>query len=264
MRDAPRRRRSDEESGGGGLPLFPLMVVVVLAGLLLGGVLAHFFGGKNGAPAPASTMVAGNAPQEPTPAPISPPPSAAPEPSATPVPSATSSPTAAASPSPKATQLITPRPPPATPKPKTAALATSEPARKPAVTATQLAANVTASPATARPATAPPATTPPAPAHTVSPSGNTHAASVVRSYLEALAHGDRGTASTYLAHGYPTESFMNSESRIESISSANVGGQQYRVGADVQTSSGEYFITFTLQQSAGGMLITDHSAIKPQ
>ncbi len=263
MRDAPRRRRSDEESGGRGLPLFPLIVVVVLAGLLLGGVLAHFFGGKNAPSAPASTLVAGDAPKEPTPAPISPPPSAAATPSATPVPSAAPSPTASIAPSPKTTPATTPRPSPAgTPKAK-AALATPAPTRKPAASATQVAANVT-SPATARPATAPPATAPPAPAHTAPPSGNTHAASVVRSYLEALARGDRGTASTYLAHGYPTESFMNSESRIESISSANVGGQQYRVGADVQTSSGEYFITFTLQQSAGGMLITDHSAIKPQ
>ena len=181
------------------------------------------------------------------------------------MPSAAPSPTASTAPSPKATPATTPRPTPAaTPKAKAAALATPAPTRKPAASATQLAASVSASPATARPATAPPATAPPAPAHTAPPSGNTHAASVVRSYLEALARGDRGTASTYLAHGYPTEAFMNSESRIESISSANVGGQQYRVAADVQTSSGEYFITFTLQQSAGGMQITDHSAIKPQ
>ena len=44
-----RRRRSDDESGGG-LPLFPLVLVVILAGLLLGGALAHFFGGSKGAP----------------------------------------------------------------------------------------------------------------------------------------------------------------------------------------------------------------------
>ena len=40
-----RRRRLEEESGGG-LPLFPLVLVVILAGLLMGGLLAHFLGGS--------------------------------------------------------------------------------------------------------------------------------------------------------------------------------------------------------------------------
>ncbi len=42
MREPRRRRQSDD--GGGGIPLFPLVLVVILAGLLLGGVFAHFFG----------------------------------------------------------------------------------------------------------------------------------------------------------------------------------------------------------------------------
>ncbi len=86
----------------------------------------------------------------------------------------------------------------------------------------------------------------------------------MRSYLEALQHGERATAASYLARGTPSETFMNAESRIESISSANVGPQQYRVGADVQTSTGEYFITFTVEQGPSGLQIIDHSSIKPQ
>jgi hypothetical protein len=57
---------------------------------------------------------------------------------------------------------------------------------------------------------------------------------------------------------------MNSASRITSISSASVGPRQYRVGADVQTSTGEYFITFTLEQGPAGLQIVEHTAIKPQ
>ncbi len=57
---------------------------------------------------------------------------------------------------------------------------------------------------------------------------------------------------------------MNSGSRIESIRSANVGSQQYQVTADVQTTSGEYYVTFTVQQGPIGLQITDHYSIKPQ
>jgi hypothetical protein len=86
----------------------------------------------------------------------------------------------------------------------------------------------------------------------------------VRSYLDALARGDRSTASSYLAHGSPTETFMNGGAHIESIREANLGAQQYQVTADVQSSNGEYFVTFTLEQSPLGLQITDHYSIKPQ
>ena len=84
----------------------------------------------------------------------------------------------------------------------------------------------------------------------------------MRSYLGALARGDRATATTYLAHGLPSEGFMDSNARIISVRPESAGSQ-YKVSADVQTSTGEYFITFTLQQGTGGLQITDHYAIKP-
>jgi hypothetical protein len=62
----------------------------------------------------------------------------------------------------------------------------------------------------------------------------------------------------------PSESFIGASSRIESIRSASLGGDQYKVTADVHTGSGEYFVTFTLEQGPGGLQITDHYAIKPQ
>jgi hypothetical protein len=85
----------------------------------------------------------------------------------------------------------------------------------------------------------------------------------VRSYLGALARGDRATATSYLAHGVPNEGFMNAGSHIEAIRSAS-SGTQYTVTADVQTSTGEYYITFTLAPGPGGLQITDHYSIKPQ
>lgn len=91
------------------------------------------------------------------------------------------------------------------------------------------------------------------------------ASSLVRSYLNAVARGDRAVAASYLAGGLPTETWLNTESRIESIHSAAIGPQRYRVSADiVQTNGVEYYETFTVEQSAGGLQITDHYVIKPQ
>jgi hypothetical protein len=93
--------------------------------------------------------------------------------------------------------------------------------------------------------------------------GDDRAAGLVRSYLQALVRGDRTTAASYLAHGLPSENFVNSGSHIESIRSSSVGMEQYRVTADVQTSTGEYYVTFTVQQGPGGLQITDRYSIKP-
>jgi hypothetical protein len=117
-------------------------------------------------------------------------------------------------------------------------------------------------PAPLRPA-ATPSPLAPTPA-VVAETGSDRAAGVVRSYLGALARGDRVAATAYLAHGAPSENFMDSSARVESIRSANNGDQSYTVTADVQSSSGEYYITFTVQPGPGGLQITDHYSIKPQ
>lgn len=56
---------------------------------------------------------------------------------------------------------------------------------------------------------------------------------------------------------------MNSGARIASIRTAAGGAQLYTVTADVQTSSGEYYTTFTVEQGPIGLQITDHYTIKP-
>lgn len=86
----------------------------------------------------------------------------------------------------------------------------------------------------------------------------------MRSYLGALARGDRTTAASYLATGLPSETFMNGNARIQSIRASNVGPQRYQVTADVMTSGGEYYETFTVEQGASGLQIVEHYWIKPQ
>ncbi len=57
---------------------------------------------------------------------------------------------------------------------------------------------------------------------------------------------------------------MSRQAQIQSLRSAKVGPQQYQVTADVQTTSGEYYVTFTVEAGPAGLQITDHYSIKPQ
>ena len=265
MNDTPRRRRSEEDSGGGGgagLPLFPLILVVIFAGLLLGGVLAKFFGAASSpkaTPPPATFTISPESSTAPlamatraTPRPIPTPTlSATAKPSAKPSEGPSASPSASTGPTAKPSPKSTPKPAPS-PSPRVVYV-TPAPHRPTA------APNDVFTPSAATPVIAAAAT--PAPNYVAA--GSDQAASIVRSYLGALARGDRATATSYLAHGLPSEGFMDANSRIVSIRNETTGSP-YKISADVQTSSGEYYITFTLQQGTGGLQIVDHYAIKPQ
>jgi hypothetical protein len=263
MREPPRRRRMSDESNGGGLPLFPLILVVVLAGLLLGGVLAHFLGGSNARSAASPVPVAVAPTPLSTPYSLLVPTSPSPRLRETPTPLPSATPTPLASASPTTTPAIRPSPKSvATPKPVATPHTNLE---RVAVKATPAIVVASATPVVAHVATPTPAPAPkPARAAPAVVAGDDRAAGVVRSYLEALARGDRSAAAGFLASGAPSETFMNAGSRIQSIHSANVGAEQYKVTADVQTGSGEYYVTFTLEAGPGGLQITDHYAIKPQ
>lgn len=87
---------------------------------------------------------------------------------------------------------------------------------------------------------------------------------MVRSYLSALARGDRAAASSYLMHGSPTESYMGPGAHVESMRVATVGSRQYQVTAAIESGNAEYYATFTLGPGANGLLITDHYTVKPQ
>ena len=225
---------------------------MILAGLLLGGVLAHFFGGSNPTERPAQTaLVEASLP------PVTP------VPSAPSMPSATSSPTAASTASPTPTPPPTQSPAPTkkaakpTPTPTAAPIPSATPTRAPAPIATATRKPVVA---TSRPiAVATPAPVAPPKAAASDPAG-----SLVRSYLQALARGDRATAGTYLANGSASETFMNGEAQIESIRSSPQSNSSYLVTADVKSGRVEYYATFTVAPGPGGLQITDHYWIKPQ
>jgi hypothetical protein len=247
VRDAPRRRRSEDDPGGGGLPLFPLILVVVFAGLLLGGALAHFFGGR-------SKTIARAVPQ-----------------SASSVQLPTSPAIATLAPTVRPSETFSPKPTPLAPStaarpaatPKVVAKTTSKPL--PAASARRVV-YVTPAPLPPQPATESTAAAMVAaaatPAANYVASGSDQAAQIVRAYLGSLARGDRATATTYLARGLPGEGFMDASSRILSLRPESAGGQQYKVTADVQTSTGEYYITFMLHPGPGGLQITDHDSIQ--
>lgn len=284
MRYTPRRRRGDEEQHeGGGLPVIPLVIIVIFAGLLLGGLLAHFFGSReSGAqqamspslltPVPSPTLI-----PSPTPfrrahhvavARLSPTPSATPTATpraSTPKPTAKPAPGPSATPAP--TPLVTPRMVPVvTQAPHTEPQPTQAPRPQPTqAPATPLPAVITASP---RP---PPAAAPserPVERAAVRVASRPRGmdtddpAEVVRAYLYALEHGNASQAASYLAFGDPAEPFMRG-AHVADIESSNNGDGTYLVTADVRARTGEYRVTFTVAALPQGMVITDHFYIKP-
>ncbi len=255
MSDSPRRRRSDDDTGGG-LPLFPLIVIVIFAGLLLGGVLAHFFGGSGGAGGKGPTAVATALPPTPLPTPFT---------LATPRTKRTA-PAFLQTASPSPTPALTPKPSPTASPARTK---TASPAASATAPATHVAVEASLPPKTPAPVkTVTAARVTPVRAAAITPApnyvapGTNQAAGIVRSYLGALARGDRATATSYLASGLPGETFMSSDARIVSIHSVQTTNAQYRVTADVRASTGDYYVTFTLEPGSGGLQIVDHYSIR--
>lgn len=248
MSDYPRRRRLEPDEPPGGFPIFPLILIVIFAGLLLGGLIAHF-SQKNdrnvatASPLPAITPIATGAS-----ATVTPPASATSEPSGSASPSATpsSKPSATASASPSASVKPTPTQAP--------------PARSPVIFITP-APTPKAKPVEPAEATASTLATSDAEGPNIS---SNDAGGVVRGYLSALVRGDESSAASYLASGLPTESFMSGAAKVVSVNSTKNGDGSFKVSADISTPSGEYFETFTVQSGANGLQITDHTAIKPQ
>lgn len=262
MSDYRRRRRSDEGRESGGLPLIPLVLVVVFAGLLLGALLAHFFGGGPGKQS-SGTTVAQSTPLLVTPVPTEQPvlnPRSSPSPAVSPAHTASSTPSPTASPS--TSPSTSPQPsksPKASPTPTTRVALSPHPVSS--VIVHQIAE---APPQPDRGATSKPTVQPTAPAATpapAAPDGSERAAGVVRSYLSALASGNRALATTYLSSGTPGEVFMDSTAHVVSLKST-ASGTGYHVAAEVQTAAGAYAVTFSVEPGTSGLQITDHYAIK--
>jgi hypothetical protein len=216
--------------------------------LLLGGALAHFFGGSKENAAAQPTVAA-------LPTPLNTPASAV---MATPTVSPKKRVTATPSAQPSATRSSSPAPTAhASPERTAAATASASPAAKPEPSASKAVAVPTPQATPTKAAIAAKV-----PAATSAPAGSDRAVAIVRSYLSSLAHGDRAAAAGYLAHGLPNETFMSPGSHIESIRSSTLGSRQYHVTADVVTASGEYYALFRVEEGPSGLQITDHYSIK--
>ena len=257
MSDDLRRRRrlpqpsSPRRGGNGGGGINPWLVtgiaavVVIAGGWFLGQALARVFNGR-----PQTARVAQA--QSPLPMVTALP---SPSPAATPAPTPTAAPTAtpAATPSAQPTPTLAPTPTPAPSPTASPAEATAEPTAEPTATPRPKA---TAAPPLRH--TQPIARRTEAPA-TAQPQSESPAARVVRDYIEALRRGDPAVASTYLGNGTPDETFIDAHTRIASLTATPNGDGSYKVDADMQTSKGEYYETFTV---ASGRIL-QKTAIKP-
>ncbi|MDP9023768.1 MAG: hypothetical protein M3N13_00145 [Candidatus Eremiobacteraeota bacterium] len=256
MNEYPRRRRlaPDEPPRGGGIPIFPLIIVVIFAGLLLGGLIAHFSQKRDNSvaaasPFPGVTPINGGAPlatvtERPTPkAAVAGPPSPHPTPHASPRASNSAEPLPSPSPKPSHASSLTPVKTPST-RPSVI-IVTPPPSRLPENTIAPKSAST--------------------PVAAENPKISTNdATGVVRGYLAALTRGDESSAASYLASGLPNETFMTTAARVVTVNTAKNTDGTFKVSADIQTPTGEYFETFTVATGSNGLQIVDHTAIKPQ
>lgn len=256
--EPPRRRRIIIDDNGDNriprrFPLWLLFPVVVLAGLAIGGGLAKYLGRSPQTTTVSDVVV------------VSPEPSPTPEITVAPA-------TPSASPVPTPSARVTPRP---TPTPRATAEPTVKPTQVPTATAAPTEKPTPRATRTPRPAPSPlptiaprrtqpiarreePSVTPAPAAEPANP-----AAGVVRSYLETIRRGNFAGAAQYLANGDPNETFIEASSRIQNVSSRRNEDGSYHVTADVTTSRGTYFLTFTVESTDLGQRITEHTAIKP-
>jgi hypothetical protein len=262
MSDDFRRRRrlsssgSPRRGGGGGKNVNPWIVTVFAAlaviagGWFLGQALARVFNGP-----PKTERVA----QAPTAQPVVTPPASA-SPAATIAPA--ESPSAPQTDKPKPTPEPTPT---AAVSPSAAPVETAAPTQAPTAAPTQAPTAAPAAAATIAPTATPgmrrtqPIGRRSEPSPSSAPQVQGAATDVVRSYINALRGGNPAQASTYLGNGSPDESFIDSATRISSISQSPNGDGSYKVSVDMQTAKGEYYETFTV---ASGKIL-DKTAIKP-
>lgn len=255
--EPPRRRRVViDDSGPQGPRRFPvwlLVPVVIVFGLALGAGLAKYIGRSQQTTSVAETVVVTPVPS----ASIAP--SAAP---ATPEPSPSVTPRATALPT--STPRVTPTPrATATPRPTQAPTESPAPSAAPTTVPTPKATPKSTPAPTVAPRKTEPIARRPAPVETAAPAPVSPAVGVVQAYLENLRRGNFAGATQYLANGDPSETFIESSSRIGHFSSRPNDDGSTHVTADVTTSHGTYFLTFKVEATAAGERITEHTAIKP-
>ena len=91
----------------------------------------------------------------------------------------------------------------------------------------------------------------------------------MRTYLSALINGDEPAASAALGRsgqtgGLSEERFLDAQSRVTSVVATPNANGTYKVEAEIVTSKGTYYDTFTVDHGPNGYVITDHFFIKVQ
>ena len=87
------------------------------------------------------------------------------------------------------------------------------------------------------------------------------AQSLVRRYLEAVAHGDDTTARSALGGSgrIVEQQFLDPTMRVTSIGGTRNASGGTRVQVELNTARGQYFATYTIDST--GTVITDHAII---
>ncbi|HET9096896.1 MAG TPA: hypothetical protein VFN37_09555 [Candidatus Baltobacteraceae bacterium] len=240
--DSPRRSGGNNGMNPWVVTIFAALVVIA-GGWFLGQALARVFNGP-----PKGETVA----QAPTALPVVTPP-ASPPAAPTIAPQSTATPRPTPKPTPKPTPVPSVAPEPSPTATVKVVIAPTQTAAPP--TAPTTAPTATKQPAPERTASASPAPATPAPA----PQAQSPATRVVRAYIDALRRGDPSAASAYLGNGAPDEAFIDSATRISSISSTRNADGSYKVEVDMHTAQGEYYETFTVASDR----ILEKTAIKP-
>jgi len=229
--------------------MVPLFAGVIIAGLGIGALLSAFAARRAPAPATRNTPIV----VVHTPTPVAS------------VAQVTTAPTVSPTPAAAATKrAVTARPATASPTPSAAPSPTPTPTPRVTVTPTP---RVTVTPTRTPAAIVTRAPTPiPTVAQAVTPAAadrqSAYAESLVRRFLEAVAHGDDATAYSTLGStsgSLDEVQFLDPSMRITSVSSSRAASGGTNVQVDLRTVRGQYFGTFSVDPS--GTRITQHTVI---
>lgn len=219
--------------------MVPLFAAVIIAGLGIGALLSAF--AARHAPAPAAKSSPVVVVHTPTPA------------AAKVAERATEQPTVAV----RATPQATPSPESATPTPAPSPSATTAaPTQRPSPSATPSPKKSVAPHRVVAVTTAPPQNV----AAAAAPQGDEAATSLVRRYLDAVAHGNDGVARSALGGDSAPEDvqFLDPSLQITSLNSTRKGSIT-EVQVEFHTVKGQYFGTFNVDRT--GTRITQHELI---
>ncbi len=91
-----------------------------------------------------------------------------------------------------------------------------------------------------------------------------HATAIALAYIGAVARGEQSIATSYLQSGLPNEPFAGMRATPSDVRAARDADGRFKIAAEIATSSGRYYETFTIVAGPSGLQIADHYTIKVQ